>query len=91
MTPTSRAHLIPPHPPGGAVPIRPLPSRPVDRITVVTFDEIEEALCNVATEMYVARAVGQDTAAYMVTIDDLFGWRQLITDCWHAHHARMCS
>jgi hypothetical protein len=69
----------------------PLPSHPVERVTVMTFDEIEEALCTLAVRYYVAKCAKQPTAEIMGAIDDFLGYRQLITDCWHAHAARMCS
>jgi hypothetical protein len=69
----------------------PLPSHPVERITVATFDEIEEALVGLSVRYYVAKVAGEDTRELMKAIDDFLGYRSLITDCWHAHHARHCQ
>jgi hypothetical protein len=69
----------------------PLPSHPVERVIPPTFDDVEAALCEASVRLYVARRSGGDTRELLAVIDDLLGWRQLITDCWHAHHARMCS
>jgi hypothetical protein len=76
---------------GGAVPIRPFPAHPVERIIPPTFDDVEAALCEASVRFYVAHRAGGDTRELMAVIDDLLATRQLITDCWHAHHARMCS
>jgi hypothetical protein len=68
-----------------------MPSHPVERIVVVTFDEIEAALSELSIRHYVARRSGEATDSLMASIDDLLSYRQLITDCWHAHHARHCQ